>query len=357
MSILSIVIFVLIFSFLVIVHELGHFWAARLSGVKVEEFGLGLPPRVWGKKFGETLYSLNGIPFGGFVKLKGEADGSTDKDSMVTKGYGSKLLIMSGGVIMNFITGYLVLCIGMWLGMPPLATNPHDLGLEDIKTDVVVFGLEEGYPAQEAGVMAGDIILQVDGKEIVKIEDLQNAVRGQESVELVVSRNQERVSLAVGTVATDNGEVIGVAAEAIANRIDYPAAQVPVYAAQDFGNIFKQIAIAIGQFAGRLFTTGTIASDVAGPIGIAQITAHAVELGLLPVLQLIIFLSVNLGLINLFPFPALDGGRILFMGIEMVVGKKRVPQNLENIIHNLGFVLLLILIVVVTYRDIVRIIG
>lgn len=357
MSILSIVIFVLIFSFLVIVHELGHFWAARLSGVKVEEFGLGLPPRVWGKKVKGTLYSLNGIPFGGFVKLKGESDGSTGSDSLVNKSYPQKFLIMAGGVLMNFLTAYLVLCIGMWLGMPPLATSPDDLGLENVESQVLVFDTQEDLPAARAGVMPGDVIVMVGETEIGSVEDLQSAVQGQNEVLVVVERQGETEELLVGTVEVEGNTVIGVAAEAVAERVNYPAASVPIIAARDFGNIFYQIAIAIGDFAGRLFTTGSISSDVAGPIGIAQITAHAVELGLLPVLQLVVFLSVNLGLINLFPFPALDGGRILFMLVEMAVGKKRVPAHLENVIHNFGFLLLLVLIVVVTYRDIVRILG
>lgn len=356
MTLLSIIIFILIFSFLVIIHELGHFWAARAAGVKVEEFGLGLPPRIWGKRIGQTLYSFNWIPFGGFVKLKGEGSEEKGKDSMQNVSYGWRFLIMVGGVVMNLIGAYVLLSFGMWLGMPPLATDATQLGIDpaSLHSQVYVIEPQADMPAAKAGIAAGDIITKVDGREVKRVADLQAAVDGKRSVEVEVLRKNETKRFAVPTTTTEGKSVIGVAADEIISRVKYPVLRVPIIAAQDFGNILAMIAKSIGAFAHQLFTTASVSTGVAGPVGIAKITAQAVQLGWMPVLQLMIFLSINLGLINLFPFPALDGGRLVFLIVEVITGGRKVPLVVENIIHNLGFMLLLALIVVVTYRDVLK---
>lgn len=356
MTLLSIIIFVLIFSFLVIIHELGHFWAARAAGVRVEEFGLGLPPRIWGKKRGDTIYSFNWIPFGGFVKLKGEGSDEGGTDSMQNVSYGWRFLIMVGGVAMNLIGAYVLLCIGMWLGMPPLATDPTALGLDpaSMSSQVYVVEPQAELPAAKAGIEAGDVIVRVDNTEIEKISDLQAAIAGKQSVVVEVMRGDEEKQFTVETLNNEGQQVIGVAADEIVNRVKYSPLMVPIIAAEDFWNIIKAIGKSIGEFAHQLFTTASVSTGVAGPIGIAKITAQAVDLGWMPVLQLMIFLSINLGLINLFPFPALDGGRLVFLIFEVISGGRKVPVVVENVIHNLGFMLLLALIVVVSYRDVLK---
>lgn len=356
MDFLSIIVFILIFSFLVIVHEFGHFWAARAAGVRVEEFGLGLPPRFWGKKIGETLYSLNAIPFGGFVKLKGEGSDEKGRDSMQNVNYGWRFLIMIGGVAMNLIAAYVLICIGMWAGMPPLATNPEDLGIDEsrLTSQVYVAEPQEDMPAKEAGIEAGDMIRRVDGREIRRVSDLQAALDGKKSVLVEIRRNEEKKELTVATKTVEGNEVIGVAADEVISQIKYSPALVPVMAAEDFWNILMAIGKSIGDFAHQLFTTASVATGVSGPIGIAKITAQAVDMGWVPVWQLMIFLSINLGLINLFPFPALDGGRLVFLIAEVIAGGRKVPVVVENVIHNLGFMLLLALIAVVTYRDVLK---
>jgi regulator of sigma E protease len=355
MTLFSIIVFVLIFSFLVIIHELGHFWAARKAGVRVEEFGLGLPPRIWGRKRGDTLYSLNAIPFGGFVKLKGEGtEEDTGSDSMKTKSYGQRFWIIVSGVGMNLLGAYVLLCIGMWFGMPPLATPPAELVADAsrLQSKVMVMDVQEGLPADKAGIVPGDVVISVDGKRVATVADLQGIVAGKTRVEVVVKRNGQDNTFSVPTTKFEGSDVIGVAADAIVDKVNYPVAQVPVLAARDFGNIVGEIGKALGGFVGHLFATGSIQEGVSGPVGIARITAQAVNLGWLPVLQLMIFLSVNLGIINLFPFPALDGGRLVFLIAEILSGGRKVSTVVESIVHNLGFALLLILIAIVTYRDV-----
>ena len=358
MNLVSILVFVLIFSFLVIVHELGHFWAAKLAGVRVEEFGLGLPPRIWGKKRGDTIFSFNWIPFGGFVKLKGEGEEDAATDSMPAKSYGWRSLIMIAGVLMNFVTAYLVLCLAMWLGLPPVATDPAKLGIGDgqITADVVVVEVQPGSPAERAGLKQGDVIDQVGGAEINSVTGLQQAVSGKRSVSIQYGRENEPTQVEVATTSVDGRTVIGVAVDQLVSRVKYSPWSVPVIAAIDTKNLLITIAGGVGQFVSGIFTRGEIAQDVTGPIGIAKITAQAVDLGFLSVLQLVIFLSINLGLINLFPFPALDGGRLAFLVAEVVARGRKLPLAVEAVIHNIGFALLLVLIAVVTYRDIVNII-
>ena len=157
MTFLAIIIFILVFSFLIIAHEWGHFIAARKAGAKVEEFGLGLPPRMWGWRKNKTsmLYSINWIPFGGFVRIKGEGGEDTGKDdSLSSKSYGARILVTVGGVLMNFATAFVLLMIGFWMGMPPLATDVSQY-VDDasaVSSRILILNVDEGSPAEQAGV-------------------------------------------------------------------------------------------------------------------------------------------------------------------------------------------------------------
>ena len=358
MSILALIVFVVMFSILILVHELGHFWAARRAGVKVEEFGLGLPPRILGRKKGDTLYSLNWIPFGGFVKLHGEgAEAHMSHDSLQNKSYGQRFLVITGGVLMNFILGYAVIMIGMWLSMPPLAADVDSLVADSSQIDrqVIILGVEEGTPADKAGVLAGDVVTSINGAAIGTVDDFRAAVATAEEVSVEIVRDGATQTLQVPTYTREDGSrVVGVFSEEMILRVSYEWWKVPYFALIDTGWAMYRVGDAVVDFVGGLLATGKIDEAVSGPVGIAQITAYAVGLGIIPVLQLLAFLSINLGLINLLPFPALDGGRLMFLIIEVLMGGRRVKPIVENVIHNLGFALLLILIGVVTYRDIVK---
>lgn len=356
MTILSIIVFVLIFSFLVLIHELGHFWAARRAGVAVEEFGLGIPPRIWGILRKGTIYSLNAIPFGGFVKMKGEDTGANDTDSLAHASFGWKFLIITAGVIMNLLSAYVLICVGMWLGMPPLASDPTKMVDEasQINSQILVVEVADGLPAQKSDLKSGDVLVSIDGQKIESVGDLASNLSNKKQVEVGYIREGEQFVTTSGVVAQSGKPVIGVAVDEVVSRVNYKWWMVPVWAIQDFSQIVVKIGESIWAFVAQIFTTGSVSREIAGPVGIAKITAQAVDMGFIPVLQLMIFLSINLGLLNLFPFPALDGGRLVFLIVEIVGRGRRVSPVVENVIHNLGFILLLMLIAVVTYRDVLK---
>lgn len=357
MSILTIIIFVVIFSILILVHELGHFWVAKKAGVKVEEFGIGLPPRIWGVKKKNTIYSVNWIPFGGFVRVKGEGgENLEDKDSLKSRSYPVQILFTIGGVLMNFATAYIVLVIGFWLGMPPMATDvtAYVTDQERITSQILVLHVDKESPAEVAGIQSGDLILEVDGMALSTVEDLQQALAGKRLASLLLQRDGEALQVTSATIFEENRQIIGVLADELVERVNYVWWQVPLLALQELWNLLRAIAIAIVGILAKLVTTASVPESIAGPVGIAKITAQVVRLGFLSVLQFIIFLSVNLGLINIVPFPALDGGRLVFLIAEVCRGGKRIKPVVENAIHSIGFLLLLAFIFVVTYRDILK---
>ncbi len=355
MTFTAVVVFILIFSLLVLVHEAGHYFAAKRAGVKVEEFGLGLPPRIWGKKKRGTIWSLNWIPFGGFVRLKGE-DGENvkDEDSMAHKKPGSKLLIAVAGVLMNFLLTYVLLMIGFWFGMAPLALDIRQLGESEYQSQVIILDVAKGSPAETAGIKAGDAILGVGDTLVTQVSQLKEVLSNETNVVVTVEREGKKLPITVATQKKDGQRVIGVLIDEVMARVHYTWWKVPYYALLDFILLVKQIAVALITFVVHLFITASIQESVSGPVGIAKVTSEAVKLGWFYTLQLVAFLSVNLGLINIIPFPALDGGRLVFILIEMARGGKKVSKKVENAIHSLGFILLMILIFAVTYRDIVH---
>ncbi len=355
MTFVTVIVFILIFSLLVLVHEAGHFMAAKRAGVKVEEFGLGLPPRIWGKRKHGTIWSFNWIPFGGFVRLKGEdGEHAHDKDSMAHKKAGPRLWIIVAGVLMNFLLAYVLLMLGFWFGMAPLALDLKALGEGEYQSKVIVLDVVKGSPAETAGIKSGDTIVSVGGTQITLVSQLQSILAAKTSAKIIVERDEKPVALTVATKAEDGKRIIGVLIDEVVASVKYTWWKVPYYALLDFILLVKQIAAALVAFVVHLFTTASIQESVSGPVGIAKVTSEAVKLGWLYTLQLVAFLSVNLGLINIVPFPALDGGRLIFILLEMGRGGKKVSKKVENAIHSLGFILLLALIFAVTYRDIIH---
>jgi regulator of sigma E protease len=355
MSFLAIVVFVLIFSLLVLVHEAGHFMAARKAGVKVEEFGLGLPPRIWGKRKHGTIWSINWIPFGGFVRLKGEDGGHIqDKDSMAKKNSSQRLLIIVAGVLMNFLLAYVLLMVGFWGGMSPLAANLKALDGSQFTSRVVILDVVKNSTAAQAGVKAGDVVVSINGQTIRLATEFQQQTAKNSEVQLVLDRKGEQVKLSVPTKLDGDRRMIGTLIDEVTSNVSYTWWKVPYLALLDFTILLKQIGTALIGFIVHLFATASIQESVSGPVGIARVTNEAVKLGWTYILQLIIFLSVNLGLLNIIPFPALDGGRLFFVLLEMVRGGKKISKEWENGIHSLGFLLLLALIFAVTYRDVVN---
>ncbi|MFA5029436.1 MAG: RIP metalloprotease RseP [Patescibacteria group bacterium] len=375
---LTIVIFVAILSLLVFAHEIGHFFTARKFGIRVDEFGFGLPPRVIGlvflsakKKirflFGNrelkaeneteqtgTIYSLNLIPVGGFVKIKGEnGEAAGDRDSFASKAIWRRVSVLAAGVIMNLFLCALILIIGFIIGLPS-AVSGQMSGAIVSDNNIQVVEVLKGTAAEQAGLKPGDIINGVDGKTFGSIEELQKYLSGRadQLISLKLTRNTE--SLTKELLVQKYQAVTGIGVALVETAI----VRYPWYLAiwQGIKATFFWLVAIILAFASiikNLVLGQPIGIEVAGPVGIAVMTGQAARLGLVYVLQFTALLSLNLAIINILPFPALDGGRILFLVIEKIRGRA-VKQQLENLIHNIGFALLMLLIVFVTYRDIIR---
>ncbi len=521
------IVFILIFSFLILIHELGHFIMAKRAGIKVEEFGLGLPPRIWGKKKGETIYSINLIPFGGFVRMLGEDSKDekmlNNKRSFIAQPMRARVKVIIAGVVMNFLLAYTLLTIGLTVGMEPLLM-PNDIipktqeGIIQIEEGVIVkkvynsvYGVEEGdrlfkvneravdvnvvsslskdeefnllfltkngeeknikieadvkisdliefYPFTSyprifisdvfedsiyfnSGLLAGDEILMVDGVFVFGIEDFVSKISSKSSFELTILRNFEKFNLNINSregkqvvaslvltnspaeragllsgdaVLSANGVLVGSTFELIElieksddlleleikrnekkenillspengkigvllgemysfenlsgislyvstglssiisiENTKYPFYIAPIKAFNESYDLSKLTAKMFVSFVRNFVSNGTVPDGVAGPVGIAQMTHIFVQDGFIAIMRFVALLSLSLAVINILPIPALDGGRLLFIIIELIRGKK-VNQKAEAYIHLAGYLLVLSLIVAVTYSDIVR---
>ncbi len=353
--IISILIFILVLSILVIVHELGHFVAAKRAGVWVEEFGFGLPPRLFGKKFGETLYSLNLLPFGGFVKLHGEntEDQITNpKRAFLTKSKKVKTGIILAGVFMNFILGIFAFgIVYSFLGVPKTTEN------------VKIVEVRDSSPAKEAGMQVDDIVRTVGGKPVKSNEQFISTIeefKGK-NVDIQIERNGMPDLVTVTTNPRENPPVgEGSLGVVISSTETYfaPIWQRPFYGAY-YGfkdAIFWGKLVAGGMFdmVAGLFR-GQVPKDVAGPVGIYALTSQAAKFGIFSLINFLGVLSINLAILNVMPFPALDGGRLLFIAIEAVFGKKVLPR-VEAVIHTVGIIILITLILAITAHDIQKLI-
>ncbi len=343
----TVVAFLGVLAVLILAHELGHFVTAKARGVKVEEFGLGFPPRLLSIRRGGTRYSLNAVPLGGFIKMAGEEDPSSP-GSLASKSIGSRLLILSAGSLMNAISPLLLFSISFMI--------PHDVVIGQVIVEEVV----PGAPAAMADIETGDIILSIDGKPVRNIGDLQrniylNLGNGVPLRVKHVNSTTEAVQLTprwrppAGQGAT--GIVIRLSNPTVTRQY-YPfwqAIPMGVIECIETFALFKNGIISM--------IIGTAPAAVAGPVGIAQITGEAAKAGISPLLNFAAFLSINLALINMFPLPALDGGRIMFVLLEWVRRGRRISPRTEGKIHFVGFAMLIAAILLITYQDIMRIIS
>ncbi len=354
----TIIVFILILGLLIFVHEFGHFIVAKRAGVKVEEFGFGFPPRIFGIKKGETIYSLNFLPIGGFVKIHGEEGKPTDKQSpkdsdkrraFYNKPIGIRAIILIAGVTMNLLLAAFLLSLGYWLGLPAMVDD-QTTNLEGVRIQItqVVFD----SPASQAGIKMGDIITQFN-----KVADMQKFVdehKGQE-ITLTIQRGDEVLekTLVPRVSHPENEGPLGIALARTA-IVSYPWYRALIMGITSTVNLTWLIMAALGGLLWQLMMTGRLAIEIAGPVGIFNLTGQAAQLGFIYLLQLTALISINLAIINILPFPALDGGRLLFLAIEKIKGSP-VSQKVERIAHTAGFAILILLMIAVTWRDIVRI--
>jgi len=358
----TILTFIVILSVLVLIHELGHFLVARKFGIRVEEFGLGFPPRVWGKKIGETLYSINALPIGGFVKLYGEdeagggsvklkAKGEKLKDADRTffgKPIHQRALVVIAGVVMNFLLAVIIVTyLFTFEGIP----QPG----RDIKITEVV----ESSPAAESGLIPGDLIREINGTKITDSQVIITETEKNLGVEttIIVERGDELITLFViprKEYPKDQGPM-GISISQDVQFIKHPFPQSIFYGFKQAVGDTRLIVFAFKDMIVSLVTQLTIPQGVAGPIGMAQLTGEFVRAGPGAVLALVYMLSLSLAVLNILPIPALDGGRLMFIIIEAVT-RRKVSPKLEAYAHMIGIVLLLSFLAFISYKDILRII-
>jgi regulator of sigma E protease len=436
----SVVPFIAIIVVLIVVHELGHFVTAKLAGVGVQEFGLGYPPRLWAKKIGDTEYSINALPLGGFVRMVGEEDPS-DPRSLASRPRPVRLVVLSAGSFMNFFFAIVLFSAGLMI--------PREVPVGRAVVQEVI----PGSPAEQAGLQQGDIIWKIDNREVHNVSETGNAIRLHlgETITMLVKRGQEfldvrakarwappdilhvvqpgedvesvakQLGLSIASVrdaagikttlepgqqltigegpdaityTAEQGDTIasvaqrlGVSQDAVRSAAGLPdpdklevgqelhfvqgptgiviAPQYPYTETQSY-SLFKAVPLGARSTLDSLtlarneiisWIKGGSGPEVSGPIGIAQATGEVVkEVGWKVLADFAALLSVNLAVINILPLPMLDGGRIVFVLLEVLRGGRRVAPQKEALVHLVGLVALLTLVVVLSYFDIVRII-
>lgn len=351
--ILTLITALAVLSLLILVHELGHFLSAKKAGMRVDEFGLGYPPRLWGKKIGETTYSLNALPFGGFVRIFGESlEEKTDgkEGAFWAKSKKARTMVIVAGVIANFLLAVLAFSIVYSIMGIPTETNR-----------VTVVGVAPESPAEEAGLEENDLILETEGQEITGLEqftDLAGEKKGQEMTLLIQRGDQEVEYRLTPRESPPEGEgPLGVVVSSV-EMVHYPLWQMPFRGGvEGFKEAFAWTGLVIGglkQMGTELITRGRVPKEIAGPVGILQITGRVTQGGALAILQFIGILSVNLAVLNILPFPALDGGRLMFVGYEALTRKRPKPE-FERWVNTVGMIMILILAVLVTINDLDRV--
>lgn len=361
---MTLILFLVSLAALILVHELGHFAVAKSFGIRVDEFGLGFPPRLFAKKVGETLYSLNLIPFGGFVKIFGENPSEGETESVGTRSFSGKnraiqAAVLSAGVFGNIVFAWLLVSLGWSIGMPVPALDVSRGELRDPRL-VIVSVLPE-TPAFLAGFSAGDVVRGVRAGEVesgsLTAEGVRSFVRAHEGVPLQITYERQGVRYDRDVVPTEgvaggDGAAIGVALEDI-GTVKLPIFPALLEGARTTGEVLILIISALFEFLWSALA-GTASFDaLTGPVGIAGMVGEAGALGVVHLLSFVAFISLNLAVINFLPVPALDGGRLLFVAIEAVT-RRSLPVRAVNIANTIGFSLLVALMLLVTYRDIVK---
>lgn len=355
-----IVLGIFLFVALVVVHEFGHFIAAKRSRVEVEEFGIGFPPRLWGKRFkkDKTLYSINWLPLGGFVKLKGEHDADKEPGSYGAARFRSKVFIIVAGVAMNLIAAAVILTVLSLAGMPKVLENQFNVSgdTQVSRQEVIVSFVAEGGSAAAAGVNVGDRLQSFDGVPVTQADqlfDLTQSRLGQE-VDLTVLRENEPLDLTakLPEIRTEQGILGLTPGDIIYERSTWSAPIRGVvltgqFAWETLAGIFRSLSqVAGGQGAAA-------AENVAGPVGIVVLLKEVSATGLNNVMFFIALISITLGVMNILPIPALDGGRLFVSGLFRLLRKPLSAQTEERI-HATGMAVLLALIALITVVDVRR---
>ena len=369
-------IFIAVLAILVLSHEFGHFIVARKNGIRVDEFGFGFPPRilgvrrykensrsrwkfVWGHPKDEmtgvkpTLYSFNLIPLGGFVRIEGEnatEPGADDADSFLTKKVWQKASVLVAGVFMNILVAAVLLSVGYMVGLPETADSGRSL----VNQRLHIVQVLPGKPADQAGFIIGDLVLQVGELSNPRLTQFQEYVYNHQDQEItvVLERNDEQIIQKITPRFMDEtGQAgIGVAMAEI-GLAKYPWYKAIYHGVAATGFYLKEIIIAFALLIKGIFTGSGVGEAVSGPVGVAVLTGQVARLGIVYLIQFMALLSLNLAVLNILPIPALDGGRLFFVLLGKITRRSLTPR-LEQTIHAIGFVLLMLLVVVVTVKDV-----
>lgn len=324
-GILTFFVSIIIFLLVVLVHEFGHFIVAKNSGIKVNEFSIGMGPLILSNNKGETQYSFRAIPMGGYVAMEGEEEDSQDKRSFNNAPLSKRLAVILSGALMNFLTAFITLIIvGLLLG----------------HMTTIVGDIFPGLPAEDSNLMIGDKIVYVDGNEINDFMDISPAVTSaEENFIIQVERNGQILDIPMSKNQDNQIGVVGTRTKSLPMAflfaIDY----------------FKLIIGSLFTFFSSLFAGNVGLTDVSGPVGIVSMISSAVNEGLVYILLLSALININVGFFNLLPIPALDGSKALIMIIEKLTGKS-LNERTESIITLIGFILLIALMIIITINDI-----
>lgn len=333
---MTIIYAVIIFCLLIFVHELGHFLVAKACGVKVNEFAIGMGPAIFKKQKGETLYAVRMFPIGGFCAMEGEDEDSEDDRAFNNKPAWQRALVLAAGSFMNLLTAViLMIVIAFAVGQ---ATTTVDEVLED-------------SPAYRAGMMSGDRIVEVDGTAVDEWNDVITCIgeSSRDTAGIVVERDGTQQTL---TAALEYDKESGRNKIGITPEMKHSVAGSVGSGMKNTWNMTVMMYKVIKQ----LFTGDVSVSELSGPVGIVYAVNQSAKAGVIYVVYLASLLSLNLAIMNMLPFPALDGGRLLFLLIRRITGKK-ITDAVEGKIHFIGIILLMVLMVYVTWNDIVKFIA
>jgi regulator of sigma E protease len=341
---LTVLVGLLVLSVIVLTHELGHFLMAKLTHCYVKEFGIGFRPRIWGKKIGETIYSINAIPFGGFNDISGEVDPAEPR-ALAARSHAVRALVISGGIIFNLILPFLLIAIAYMV--------PHNVA----EATVIVKEVTANSPAESGGILVGDTILTINGHEINSSADLNRYIMialGQDT-DIGILRadgTEETVTLVPRWRPPAEDGAVGILPENAG--LTFTSESLPFWEAIPEGvvSVWENILLYKNGLI-KMFNGSTPVSLV-GPVGIVQVTGEVARAGVSPVLELAAIISLAAAITQIIPFPALDGAHLLFIVIEWIRRGKRISARVQTIIHSTGFIILIALMFFLTYQDIAR---
>lgn len=352
---MSVIIFIIILGALIFVHELGHFLVAKKSGIRVDEFAIGFPPRIFSWTKGGTRHALNLIPFGGYVKIFGENPGEESmakdaKDSFVNKSKFTQISVLVAGVMFNIFFAWFLFVVAFVIGFDVSKDTFSFVNNENSKIQVI--SVEENTPAERLGIKKGDQILGlVKGNNEIYFKNSSDALQNIKNNNVPFLLKTSKGDVAINSkLKTSDGEVVGFYMEDVVNT------KTNVFKSFWHGFLMtgytlKETTIALKNLIFDAFSGEAKLENIAGPIGIVGLVGEAAKSGIVNLIIFTAFISVNLAILNLLPFPALDGGRLLFILIE-VVTRRNINPKVANVLNFVGFAILLILMIVITISDI-----